>query len=70
MPTTKRCGGCAHSMENDMGGAPDVVYCIHGPATPVAVNGQVVSFFPLMKKWGKCDGFEPGKTQKQNKQAG
>tara|TARA_R100000900_G_C3341195_1_gene165226 strand:- start:1052 stop:1252 length:201 start_codon:yes stop_codon:yes gene_type:complete len=45
------------------------VLCIAKPPVPiVTIQGQIISIFPSMMKWGKCDAFEKGKTQKQNPQ--
>ena len=45
------------------------VLCVANPPVPiVTIQGQIISIFPSMMKWGKCDVFEKGKTQKQNSQ--
>mgnify|MGYP003111900170 FL=1 len=62
----KSCDICSHSMESQAEGE---VLCIAKPPVPiVTIQGQIISIFPSMMKWGKCDAFEKGKTQKQNPQ--
>ncbi len=63
--TAKRCSSCAHAMRS---GDPRQVFCILNPPTPVVQNGNVVSCFPALMLWGKCDKHEPGKVQEQNKE--
>ena len=62
-PVEKRCSNCAHAMESE---SRDQVFCIEGPATPVSHNGNIISVFPSMMLWGKCDKFKAGSMQKQN----
>lgn len=59
----KRCAECSHAMESE---TPVQVYCIESPARVISHNGQIVSAFPQMMLWGKCDKFKTGKPQKQN----
>ena len=62
----KSCDVCTHSMESQAEGE---VLCVANPPVPiVTIQGQIISIFPSMMKWGKCDVFEKGKTQKQNSQ--
>ena len=61
--TDKRCGNCAHAMESEL---RDQVFCIEGPSVPVSHNGNIISAFPMMMLWGKCDRFKAGVVQKQN----
>ena len=60
------CGTCSHSMESQAEGE---VLCMANPPVPiVTIQGQIISIFPSMMEWGKCDAFIKGKTQKQNPQ--
>lgn len=62
----KSCGTCSHSMESQAEG--EVLCIANAPVPIVTIQGQIISIFPSMMKWGKCDAFEKGKTQKQNSQ--
>ena len=45
------------------------VLCVASPPVPiVTIQGQIISVFPSMMEWGKCDAFDKGKTQKMNPQ--
>ena len=62
----KSCGKCSHSMEAETEGQ---VLCVANPPVPiVTIQGQIISVFPSMMAWGKCDAFDKGKTQKMNPQ--
>ena len=61
----KSCGKCSHSMESEM---KDQVFCIANPPICIINEGRTITVFPTMMEWGKCDGYEKGKTQKMNKQ--
>ena len=62
----KSCGKCSHSMEAETEGQ---VLCVANPPVPiVTIQGQIISVFPSMMEWGKCDAFDKGKTQKMNPQ--
>lgn len=65
----KRCDQCKHSMECE---ADKQVFCIYNPPVVLGIQDALHGFrtvcaFPQMMKWGKCDRFAPGVTQKQNK---
>ena len=62
----KSCDTCSHSMESE---SDDQIFCIANPPVPiVTIQGQMISTFPSMMNWGKCDGYKKGVTQKMNKQ--
>jgi hypothetical protein len=62
----KSCGECSHSLENIE--REDEVYCIANSPTPIVTSqGNIISMFPSMMMWGKCDNFKKGKTQQGNK---
>ena len=62
----KSCDKCSHSMESETEGQ---VLCVANPPVPiVTIQGQIISVFPSMMEWGKCDAFDKGKTQKMNTQ--
>ena len=45
------------------------VLCVaNSPVPIVTIQGQIISVFPSMMEWGKCDAFVKGTTQKQNPQ--
>ena len=62
----KSCGTCSHSMESQAEG--EVLCIANSPVPIVTIQGQIISIFPSMMEWGKCDSFIKGKTQKQNPQ--
>jgi hypothetical protein len=61
----KKCGRCSHSMES---GSDEEIFCIANPPVVIVFEGKIISMFPSMMLWGKCDSFIKGKTQKLNKQ--
>ena len=62
----KSCDVCSHSMESQAEGE---VLCVANPPVPiVTIQGQIISVFPSMMEWGKCDAFVKGKTQTMNPQ--
>jgi len=62
----KSCGKCSHGMESD---TKDQIFCVANPPIAIVTNqGQITSAFPSMMKWGKCDKYTKGTTQKQNPQ--
>ena len=62
----KSCGKCSHSMESQTKG--EVLCVANSPVPIVTIQGQIISVFPSMMEWGKCDAFVKGTTQKQNPQ--
>jgi hypothetical protein len=62
----KSCGECSHSLESETDG--QILCIINAPVPIVTIQGQIISVFPSMMAWGKCDNFKKGKTQKMNKQ--
>lgn len=57
----KSCGKCKHAMA---GPNDQQVYCIAHPAVPIALpSGLIVTRFPEMMIWGKCDEHAPGAPQ-------
>ena len=62
----KSCGKCSHSMESETEGQ---ILCVANPPVPiVTIQGQIISVFPSMMEWGKCDAYTKGKTQTMNPQ--
>lgn len=60
MTNKKRCGNCCHAMDSM---APELVFCIAHPPVPLATQNGVVSHFPMVMRWAKCDEFKQGKPQ-------
>jgi hypothetical protein len=56
----KACGNCAHAMECD---DEAQVFCIANPPAPVVVNNNIMSAFPMLYRWAKCDTWVEGKPQ-------
>ena len=55
------CSNCSHSMKSEVEGQ---ILCIANPPVPiVTIQGQIISIFPSMMGWGKCDTFNEGVTQ-------
>ena len=59
----KKCGRCSHSMES---GSDEEILCIANPPVVIVFEGKIMSMFPSMMLWGKCDNFIKGITQKEN----
>ena len=64
----KSCDKCSHSLMVDELEEGQVL-CIAKPPVPLMnTQGQIITVFPTMMIWGKCDAFIKGRTQKQNSQ--
>ena len=57
---TKQCSNCIHGMASE---TPELIYCIAHPPVPVSTPNGVVSHFPMLRLFGKCDEFKAGKNQ-------
>lgn len=62
-PENKRCESCAHAMASQLA---ELVFCIAHPPVPIMTQQGVVSHFPMLMRWAKCDEFKRGEPQTQN----
>lgn len=65
MTIKKICGNCSHAMD---AGQESLVYCIAHPPVPVQTHQGVISHFPMLMTWAKCDEFKQGKVQKKSEE--
>ncbi len=46
----------------------ELVFCIAHPPHPIMTQQGVLSHFPMLMRWAKCDEFKQGKPQMQNQE--